>query len=638
MGTITAVGTILAGSALNEQSLGRIDEATTTEAKLMDFWFVRHIGYIESIAADLSNMSDISPEALLPSLISHNDLNDDYFSVYVGYSDGGSVFSDEWIPDNGWVATERDWYKSAVAAPNSTQISELYADADTGNLCITLSKAFSHNGDISGVVAIDIFINVLHDIVSGAVVAPGSYALLTDAQGNIIVHNESIYAPAIDADGEEVFQNIAEIENNIYSDLRKPELLSGGSIHLRDLNGDLCYYSASVISSNGCVIYTVTSMKTVNAPIRQQIIVSAILFTVVLFVAALLMYFSLRRLIMHPVKDVTDAANLLACGKTGVCLDGKYIGEIALLADSFRGMEAFNRQQTEWLECIANGDLSIEIIPRGENDRIGHAIGSMLENLNKMFLNISKSTDHVSGGSRQIADGAQSLAQSSTQQAASIEQLSSAVAEITERTQANASKAEQAAKLADTIRDSAEKGSCQMSEMIDAVKEINEASHSIIKVIKTIDNIAFQTNILALNAAVEAARAGHRGKGFAVVADEVRNLAAKSAKAADETGALLRDSMQKTELGSNIAAKTAASLNEIVSGINESNHLISEIAMVSEGQSLGIGQINIGIDQVAQAVSQNSATAEQSAAASEEMSLQTSLLQELISQFKLKCS
>jgi methyl-accepting chemotaxis protein len=183
---------------------------------------------------------------------------------------------------------------------------------------------------------------------------------------------------------------------------------------------------------------------------------------------------------------------------------------------------------------------------------------------------------------------------------------------------------------------SAEKGTRQMTEMTTAVGEINQASQNIGKVIKAIDDIAFQTNILALNAAVEAARAGQHGKGFAVVADEVRSLAAKSAEAAKDTGSLIQNSIEKAELGARIAADTAASLADIVSGINESNQIVSRIATSSEEQNVGIRQITDGIDGVAQVVTQNSATAEQSAAASEELSGQSAMLDQLISQFKVK--
>ena len=251
-----------------------------------------------------------------------------------------------------------------------------------------------------------------------------------------------------------------------------------------------------------------------------------------------------------------------------------------------------------------------------------------------MVASINRVSKTFVASSKQIADGAQALAEGSTQQAASVEQLSSSVAEIAQKTRDNAAMAGRAAALADTIRHNAEKGSQQMGEMVDAVREINQASQSINKVIKVIDDIAFQTNILALNAAVEAARAGEHGKGFAVVAEEVRNLAGKSAEAAKDTGIMITNSMEKAELGSRIANDTAASLVEIVSGINESNQIVSQIAISSEEQSAGIAQIDRGIDQVAQVIQHNTATAEESAAVSEEMSSQSTLLENLIAGFR----
>jgi methyl-accepting chemotaxis protein len=254
----------------------------------------------------------------------------------------------------------------------------------------------------------------------------------------------------------------------------------------------------------------------------------------------------------------------------------------------------------------------------------------------ELSASIGKVSETFVMSSKQIASGAQALAQGSTQQAASIQQLSSSIAEISQKTKENAEMANRAASLARTIKDSAEKGNIQMGEMMDAVREINQASQSINKVIKVIDDIAFQTNILALNAAVEAARAGQHGKGFAVVAEEVRNLAAKSAEAAKDTGSLIANSMSKAELGSRIANDTASSLSEIVTGINESNQIVTKIASLSDEQSAEINQINKGIEQVAQVIHHNSATAQESAAASAEMSSQSAMLQDLVTQFKSK--
>jgi len=288
------------------------------------------------------------------------------------------------------------------------------------------------------------------------------------------------------------------------------------------------------------------------------------------------------------------------------------------------------------LEHVKNGNLTTNVKMLSDDDTMGKSLRSMVDNLNEMFGEINAASGQVSAGSKQVADGAQSLAQGSTEQAASVEELSSSISEVASKTAANAEQAAHAAALAGAIKSNAERGSQQMSEMTAAVNEINLASQSISKVIKVIDDIAFQTNILALNAAVEAARAGQHGKGFAVVAEEVRNLAAKSADAAKDTSELIANSMEKAQLGAQIAKETAASLAEIVSGINESSEIVGNIAQSSEEQSAGISQINIGIDQVALVIQQNSATAEESAAASEEMSGQSSMLVELVSQFRLK--
>ncbi|MCL2223135.1 MAG: methyl-accepting chemotaxis protein, partial [Oscillospiraceae bacterium] len=236
--------------------------------------------------------------------------------------------------------------------------------------------------------------------------------------------------------------------------------------------------------------------------------------------------------------------------------------EVGDLFRSYVDIVGYISSVSDSLRTIAAGNLAVDIEVRGEKDMLSTTLREMVDNLNRMFGEISTATYQVATGSKQIADGSQSLAQGSTEQAASVQQLSSSISEIAKKTENNAQMAEKAASLANNIKASAEKGSGQMGEMMEAVKDINESSKNISKVIKSIDDIAFQTNILALNAAVEAARAGQHGKGFAVVAEEVRNLAAKSAEAAKDTESLIADSVAKAELGSKIADETSASLYE----------------------------------------------------------------------------
>ena len=382
-----------------------------------------------------------------------------------------------------------------------------------------------------------------------------------------------------------------------------------------------------------------------STALAQTLLVMIIAILVVAVAAAVFFAFYIAWLIGKPLVATAKFFNQAATTGEIVCppdvnemfnsfkKSKDEIGQMIYDCDNF--MDTIIRVSDE-LAVIADGDLTIDIETLSDKDTIGVSLKRVVENLNRMFSEIHSSTTQVSSASRQIADGAQSLAQGATQQAAVIEQLSSSISDIAQKTKGNADLAGRAASLAGTIKGNAEKGSRQMGDMMEAVREINTAGQSISKVIKVIDDIAFQTNILALNAAVEAARAGQHGKGFAVVAEEVRNLAAKSAEAAKDTGDLISNSIEKAEMGSRIAEETAASLAEIVSGINESSQIVDEIARSSEEQTDGITQINIGIDQVSQVVQQNSATAEQSAAASEQMSEQSTLLVKMITRFKLK--
>ncbi|MCL2637938.1 MAG: methyl-accepting chemotaxis protein [Oscillospiraceae bacterium] len=411
-----------------------------------------------------------------------------------------------------------------------------------------------------------------------------------------------------------------------------------------------CKRISAVITSNldECMAIKIESaeeskLQAINLSMVLLWVIVGVL--IVVIAVSMFLAFYISGLIARPLKVLT--AFMKKAGTTGDITitpeDAQIIGEYAQIKDeigqTISGASAFVHHVTNVandLEVIASGDLTVEVEQLSASDTMAISMVKMVKSLNEMFGEINSSTSQVSSGSKQIADSAQALASGSTQQAASVEELSASIADIADKTKLNADMADKAANLANAIKDKAETGSRQMDDMVSAVNEINQASQSIGKVIKVIDDIAFQTNILALNAAVEAARAGQHGKGFAVVAEEVRNLAAKSAEAAKDTGGLIANSIEKAELGARIAQDTASSLAEIVTGINESSQIVAEIASSSEEQSSAVEQINIGLNQVSTVIQQNSATAEESAAASEEMSGQSNMLEDLVAQFKLK--
>ena len=413
-----------------------------------------------------------------------------------------------------------------------------------------------------------------------------------------------------------------------------------GSTSIQERDAIACYTPITGAAGNVLGILVVGYYVDDANAVIWDFVRTGLIVTLIILVVAVVLLLTILGHITKPLAELAADAESIAIGD--IDIEGLDNGttptkdEIIKLERSFSHMLDSFKKQAYILARIAEGDYTSKVEVRSEKDVINLAIELTLDSTLNVLQQVSAAGVQVADGSKHIADGAQSLAQGATEQAAAVEQLCVSLGEIGHQTKANAGMASRASSLANEIMESAERGSRQMLDMMEAVKEINTASHNISKVIQVIDDIAFQTNILALNAAVEAARAGQQGKGFAVVAEEVRSLAAKSAEAAKDTGALILNSVEKAELGSRIADETSASLSEIVTGINESARIVTDIADSCERQSLDIDQINKGIEQVAQVVQQNSATAEQSAAASEQMSGQSAMLETLIRQFQLQ--
>ncbi len=348
--------------------------------------------------------------------------------------------------------------------------------------------------------------------------------------------------------------------------------------------------------------------------------------------------------ITRPLRELEKSAEKIVGGNFDFSITYQSRDELGKLADAFRNMtvilESVISDASRLLSEMADGNFDVRT--KAEDRYVG-SFQSLLASIRKLNRGLSStlgqinaSADQVAAGAGQVSDGAQALSQGATEQASAVEELASTIAGISSQVKDTAENAAVARKQSNTAEDEVETCNKQMQEMMSAMEEITRTSNQIGNIIKTIESIAFQTNILALNASVEASRAGTAGKGFAVVADEVRSLAGKSTEASKDTAELIESSIKAVNRGTEIANSTAKSLVKVVEDVRTVSTKVDMIAAAAEEQAGAVEQVTVGVDQISSVVQTNSATAQESAAASEELSSQAEMLKNLVSQFILR--
>ena len=533
---------------------------------------------------------------------------------------------------------DSSWYNGAKESGDMV-LTDVYSDTLHPEIqMISLGNPITdENKQFVGAVILDINTKVFSTIQQTDSRFPSLATNILDANGSFLY---SMKEKAIGKKLEEV------LDKNTYEMLRqnmdKEEAFTATVVNAVGVKERMYFRPLTIHGSTLWSMISIADSEFMAA--RNQLILMCALFSVVGLLILIAISFFLIKRALNPLQGIALAGKAVAEGNFDVKVSYDRQDEIGDLAAAIQSVMQHVREiisdLSDKLSELAKGNFRVSLENTeqypGAYRPLLNSLQEISNDLNKTMAEIKTSAREVNAGAEQVSSGAQGLSQGATEQASSIEELSATVNDISEHIKKTAENTRLANTEAQNAGKEVSHSDKQMQQMKAAMANINQKSGELSKIIKTIDDIAFQTNILALNAAIEAARAGVAGKGFAVVADEVGNLAQKSANAAKDTTMLIEETLQAVEQGTVLADSTAESLQRVVTGASKVTELVNQIAEASVEQSRAVEQVSTGIDQISSVVQSNTATAEESAAASEELSGQANILNELVGRFQLK--
>ena len=585
---------------------------------------------METIAADKQITDETSTQAYRTERL--KSLSQQYGFVDVNLADSMGKTT------NGTDISDRDYFK--MARSGKTYVSSTVIRKTDSSVILFVAAKVNNGSSYSGVVYASLSSDTFSKMIDDITIGKSGYGFIVDKTGTIIAHkdrsNVNNFVNYISkAKEDSSFAGPAAIVRNMIAGKS-----GSGTVTLNGVKQHIGY--SPIPNTDGWSLGVSANEGEMMSGYYTSIGITIGL--VILFVLLSIFFaFRIAGPIAKPVESLVQRIEKLAEGdlhsEVPVIQTGNEIGTLAeTFSNTIEILTGYIGEIAVVLDSLSMGDCTIEVQEdyKGDFISIKNSLTAIIDNLNNVFSNINGSADQVANGAGQVASAAQALSQGATEQASSIQQLSASITEIANEVNNNASNSRKASQLSVDASAEVETGNMHMQQMVEAMADISDSSQKIGKIIKTIEDIAFQTNILALNAAVEAARAGSAGKGFAVVADEVRNLASKSAEAAKNTTELIESSIRAVENGKKIADETANSLNKIIDGSKKTTDLIGEISKSSDDQASSINQVTLGVDQISAVVQTNSATAEESAATSEELSGQAQMLKESLAFLKLK--
>ncbi|MCI9353231.1 MAG: HAMP domain-containing protein [Firmicutes bacterium] len=609
-------------------------------------FFSQHIAKVETIAADCNieqlllqtpPNTALADAPLFPSvqqtITKQQQIDSDtVLSVFIADVDSAQfMMSDGYITGPNYDIASRPWYEAVTS--NKTFITLPYIDINTGKTVVTIAAPITETNtdNVIGVSAIDMSLDSIVKIMNNYIVGDTGFLVCLGPAGTILYHPNSAY----------VNQNFSE--TNFSSDMKSAVSNAAFGDYTFSIDNTEYYGSLTEIGDTGFMVLTcmpedeaMAVHKSITKQIDGAFFISLIIMAICVFI--------LSKMIIRPLVSLRNIAQSIAEGNLDVTMDVHSSDETGQVSVAFSKTVEQLKKYIVYINEIANvlsqislGNLvfTLENDYTGEFSKIKDSLLEIRTNLTTTLSHVSRSSDKVLENSMHMSDNALALAQGATEQASAVEQLAASLNDVSHHVEISAQRAENANQQAISVGEHISISDKKMKEVLYSIQHINEFSSQIEAIIKTIEDIAFQTNILALNAAVEAARAGTAGKGFAVVADEVRNLAGKSAEAAKNTTQLIIQTIEAVADSTKIAHTAASAMNEVVAGANSIIAELNEISKMSSEQSNAISQITIGIEQISSVVSTNSASAEETSAAVNVLSSQAKIMEKEIKRFKL---
>ncbi|MCI9187331.1 MAG: methyl-accepting chemotaxis protein [Oscillospiraceae bacterium] len=607
-------------------------EATMGETvQVTKAWLNRNLTMLE-VQRDTIEYQDMSASDIMRYVKYAAGQNESFpAGMYVALANG-MIYHSSFVPGSDYDPLAKTWYKDGLRSENF-MVGDVYLDEASNTYVVGVSGVLrDRNGQARGVAAADVSLESISRIVRNITVEDTGGIFLVDTRTDTIIGHR---------DNNIAGQKLSQLSGGMYR--YASEQIKAGKTGLTVY--DNTYIQVQSIPDCDWVAVAYVSRGEVLAELLQ--LTMAMLGVALVAVAAviLLVIIQVRRIIGRPVKELNQAATCIAQGDLDQTIRYHSRDELGDLADSFnhvtlrlRDYVSYINEISSTLHEIAGGNLTFTLKHdyAGEFSKIKISLEEISYSLNNAMGQLQSASRDVAAGAEQVSSGAMTLSQGSAEQAAEVDTLASHINSVSESIQQVALGAQKANGISQEVKTGLLESNEKMQYMTGVIQKISDNSVEIHKIVKTIEDIAFQTNILALNAAVEAARAGTAGKGFAVVADEVRALASKSSEAAQETSVLLSQTVTSMDEGVHAAQDTAQSMMAVANRADEMSNLITGIADYTKEQAENTAEITHGIEQISTVVQNNVSTAEASAAASEELSGQASMLKELVARFRLK--